>query len=95
MNIHNIPEEFIVNTDQTGIHLVPTCEAWIWEEKISKHMKIQIMKNKRPVTMVILLAARWFYKVWFQVSILLRILSVLHVKTTVGIIHFLHIIGSL
>jgi hypothetical protein len=34
VKIHNIPEELVVNTDQTGVHLVPTGGARIWEKKI-------------------------------------------------------------
>jgi hypothetical protein len=57
VKIHNIPEELVVNMDQTGVHLVPTGGARIWEEKNSKHVKVQGIEYKRQITVVVSSAA--------------------------------------
>ena len=56
VKIHSIAEELVVNTDQASIHLVPTGGARTWEEKNSKHVKVQRMEDKRQVIVVVSLA---------------------------------------
>jgi hypothetical protein len=50
VKIHNIPESLVVNTDQIGIHLVPTGGAQTWEEKNSKYIKVCGVEDKRQIT---------------------------------------------
>ncbi len=38
--IYNIPPTLVVNSDQIGIHLVPTIGDWTWETKGTKHIKV-------------------------------------------------------
>ena len=47
---HSIPPELVVNTDQTGIHLVPTGGTRTWAEKGSKHVQVLGMEDKRQIT---------------------------------------------
>ena len=47
---HSIAPELVINTDQTGIHLVPAGGARIWAEKGSKHVQILGMEDKRQIT---------------------------------------------
>jgi hypothetical protein len=44
---HSIPPELVVNTDQTGIHLVPTGGAHTWALKGSKHVLVHGIEDKR------------------------------------------------
>jgi hypothetical protein len=57
VSVHNIPSELIVNIDQTGIHLVPTCGSRTWETKGAKHIRIQGQDDKRKITVVVSSAA--------------------------------------
>jgi hypothetical protein len=47
VKIHNISKSLVVDTDQTGIHLVPTGGGCIWEEKNSKYIKVHGVEDKR------------------------------------------------
>jgi hypothetical protein len=47
---YSIPEELFVNTDQTGIHLVPTGGSYTWEKKGSKYILIHGADDKRQIT---------------------------------------------
>lgn len=47
---HSIPPELVINTDQTGIHLVPTGGAHTWAEKGSKHVQVLGMEDERQIT---------------------------------------------
>jgi hypothetical protein len=40
----------MVNSDQTGIHIVPSCGARTWAEKGSKHVLVHRMEDKRQIT---------------------------------------------
>ena len=42
-----------VNTDQTGIHLVPTSGAQTWAKRESKHVLVHGMEDKRQVTVLV------------------------------------------
>ena len=50
---YNVPCELVVNTDQTGIHLVPTGGTKTWEEKGSKHVAVIGIEDKRQVTVAV------------------------------------------
>jgi hypothetical protein len=43
---HNIPQELVLNTDQIGIHIVPTCGDKTWETKGSQNVKVHGMEEK-------------------------------------------------
>ena len=44
---YNVPCELVVNTNQTGINLVPICETKTWEEKRSKHVTVIGIEENR------------------------------------------------
>jgi hypothetical protein len=50
VKIHNIPQSLVVNTDQTGIHLVPAGGSRTWEEKNSKFVRVHGVDDKRQIT---------------------------------------------
>jgi hypothetical protein len=50
VKMHNIPPSLVVNTDETGIHLVPTGGTRTWEEKNSKYVKVHGVDDKRHNT---------------------------------------------
>jgi hypothetical protein len=50
INVHNIPPQLVVNTNQTGIHLIPTGGARTWETKGSKHVNVHGVEDKRQIT---------------------------------------------
>jgi hypothetical protein len=50
VKIHNIPKGFIVNIDQTSIHLVPTGGARTWEVKNSKQVMVHGVEDKRQIS---------------------------------------------
>ena len=53
VSVHNIPKELIVNTDQTGIHLVSTSDSRTWEMKGAKHIRIHGQDDKRQITVAV------------------------------------------
>ena len=57
INVHNIPQELVVSTNQTGIHLVPIGGARIWETKGSKHVNVHGIEDKRQITVTIFSSA--------------------------------------
>ena len=57
VKVHNIPMELVVNSDQTGIHLVPTGGSRTWETKGSKHVKVHGAEDKRQITVAVSSAA--------------------------------------
>jgi hypothetical protein len=67
--VHNIPPQLVVNTDQTGIHLVPTGGARTWETKGSNHVNVHRVEDKRQITVGVSSAATGFilpFQVIFQ-----------------------------
>ena len=50
---YSISAELFVNTDQTGIHLVPTRGAYTWEKRGSKHILIHGANDKRQITVYV------------------------------------------
>lgn len=50
---YDIPLSLIVNSDQTGIHLVPTVGECTWESKGSKHIHVLSIEDKWQMTMVV------------------------------------------
>jgi hypothetical protein len=57
VKVHNIPKELVVNSDQTGIHLVPTGGSRTWETKGAKHVKVHGAEDKRQITVTVSSAA--------------------------------------
>ena len=53
---YSIPHELVVNTDQTGIHLVPTRGAHTWALKGSKHVLVHGIEDKRQITVLVSLS---------------------------------------
>ena len=51
--LHDIPPSLVVNSDQIGIHLVPTRGARTWEKKGSKHVCVHGKEDKRQITTVV------------------------------------------
>jgi hypothetical protein len=51
---YSIPEELFVNTNQTGIHLVPPGRTYTWEKRRSKHILIHGVDDKRHITIFVL-----------------------------------------
>ena len=49
---HNIPDELILNFDQTGLKFVP-CGEWTMEQKGSKRVEIAGLSDKRMITAVV------------------------------------------
>jgi hypothetical protein len=58
VKIHSIPSELVVNTDQTGIHLVPTRGARTWEKKGARHVNVHGIEDKRQITVAASLSAK-------------------------------------
>ena len=50
---YNVPCELVVNTDKTGIHLVPTGGTRTWEVRGSKHVAVTGIEDKRQVTVAV------------------------------------------
>lgn len=50
--LYNIPPSLVVNSDQTGIHLVPAAGGKTWDAKGTKDVKILGMEDKRQITCV-------------------------------------------
>jgi hypothetical protein len=46
---HNIPQDLVLNTNQIGIHIVPTCGDKSWETKGFQHVKVHGIENKRQI----------------------------------------------
>ena len=57
INVHNIPQELVVNTDQTEIHLVPTRGAKTWETKGYKHVNVHGIEDKRQIIVAVSFSA--------------------------------------
>jgi hypothetical protein len=57
IKVHNIPQSLVVNSDQTGIHLVPTGGARTWDTKGIKQVRVHGLEDKRQVTVVVSSAA--------------------------------------
>ncbi len=57
MKLYLIPPCLVVNTDQTGIHLVPTTGKITQESKSLKHIQVLGVENKRQVTVVVSFAS--------------------------------------
>jgi hypothetical protein len=50
---YSIPDSMVINTDQTGIHLIPTGGAHTWDKKGTKHVKVHGMEDKRQVIVTV------------------------------------------
>ncbi|CAH1248633.1 Hypp8328 [Branchiostoma lanceolatum] len=49
---HDIPEEMILNLDQTGVNIVPV-GTWTLKEEGSKHVPITSLEDKRQITVLL------------------------------------------
>ncbi len=47
----------VVNTNQIGLHLVPTGGDGTWERKGAKHVQVLGIKDKRKITIVVSFSA--------------------------------------
>ena len=59
INVHNIPQFLVFNSDQTDIHLVPIGGAKTWDTKGIKQVSVNGLEDKRQVTIVISHAATY------------------------------------
>jgi hypothetical protein len=50
---YNIPPSLVVDSDETGIHLVPKARECTWESRGSKHIHVLGIKDKKQMTMVV------------------------------------------
>ena len=50
---YDIPPFLVVNSDQGGIHLVPSIGERTWDSKGTKDVKILSMEDKRQITCVV------------------------------------------
>ena len=50
--VYGIPSSLVVNSDQTGIHLVRAAGGKTWDAKGTKDVRILGMENKRQITCV-------------------------------------------
>ena len=50
---YSILKELVVNSDQTGIHLVPTCGTRTWDVKGTKHVAVIGVEDKRQITVTV------------------------------------------
>ena len=50
--VYGIPSSFVVNSDQTGIHLVHVAGGKTWDVKGTKDVKILGMEEKKHITCV-------------------------------------------
>jgi hypothetical protein len=50
VKLYSIPRELIINTDQTGIHLVPIGGSHTWERRGAKDVKFLGIEDKRQIT---------------------------------------------
>jgi hypothetical protein len=53
VKLYSIPSCLVVNTNQTGIHLVPTSREKTWENKRSKHIQVLGVEDKKEVILVV------------------------------------------
>jgi len=71
IKIHNIPQELVVNTDQTGIHLVPMGGARTWKLRVlNMSMFMELKTNDKLQWPFLLQLQELFYhfKLFFKVS---------------------------
>jgi hypothetical protein len=50
--LYKIPLELVVNTNQTGMHLVPTDESQTWEKRGAKNIEVLGIEDKRQITII-------------------------------------------
>ncbi len=53
VKVYNIPMCVIVNTNQIGVHLVPTGRDQTWETRGAKHVHVLGIEDKRQITIVV------------------------------------------
>ena len=56
--VYGIPSSLVVNSHQTGIHLVPAAGGKTWDVKGTKDVKILGMEDKKQITCVVSSSAR-------------------------------------
>ncbi len=57
---YNIPPTLVVNSNQIGVHIIPTTRERTWESKGSKHIQVLGVEDERKITMDKSLAAYSF-----------------------------------
>jgi len=58
IKVHNIPQELVVNIDQTSIHLILIGGAKTWVTKSSKHVNVHSVEDKRQIIVVVSSSAK-------------------------------------
>jgi hypothetical protein len=53
VTLYNIAPQLVINTVETGLHVVPSGGEKTWERKGSKHVKVLGQEDKRQVTVVV------------------------------------------
>jgi hypothetical protein len=53
VEMYNIPPCLVINTNQIGVHLVPTRVDRTWERKGAKHIQVLGIKDKREIIIVL------------------------------------------
>jgi hypothetical protein len=52
VKVYNIPLCLIINTNQIGVHLVPTGGNRTWETRGVKHVQVSWIEHKRQITII-------------------------------------------
>ncbi len=53
VKMYTIPPCLVVNTYQTGVHLIPTRRDQTWERKGVKHIQVLGIEDKRKITIIV------------------------------------------
>ena len=61
VKVYNIHPYLVINSDQTGIHLVPLAGGRIWNVKRVDDVKILALEVKRQITCVVSFHHESFY----------------------------------
>jgi hypothetical protein len=53
VKVYNIPMCLVVNTNQIGVHLVPTGRDQTWETRGVEHVQVLGIENKRKIITIV------------------------------------------